>query len=193
LINTSGAPVPPAGATLSGLTLNPASVNGGSASVGTVTLSASAQAATAVQLTSSNTAATVPASVTVAAGATTANFNISTAQVTSTTSATVTGTLNSISRTATLTISPVAPSADTVSIGRAEYVVSKKNLRIEATSSRSTATLQVFVTSTGELVGTLANNGGGKFSGQFNWSTNPQNVTVRSNFGGTKSSAVTAK
>jgi hypothetical protein len=51
----------------------------------------------------------------------------------------------------------------------------------------------VFVTSTNQLIGTLANNGGGKYSGQFTWSVNPQNVTVRSNLGGSKSSAVTPK
>jgi hypothetical protein len=85
------------------------------------------------------------------------------------------------------------PAADTVSITRAEYEASKRNLRVEATSSRTNATLQVFVTSTSQLIGTLTNNGGGKFSGQFSWSVNPQNITVRSNFGGAGSSTVTAK
>lgn len=86
-----------------------------------------------------------------------------------------------------------APAADTISITRAEYETGKRTLRVDASSSRSTATLQVFVTSTNQLIGTLSNNGGGKYSGQFNWSTNPQNVTVRSNVGGSKSSAVSAK
>lgn len=193
LLNTSGAAVPPTAPTLSALTLNPASVRGGSASTGTVTLSASAQTATTVQLASSSAAATVPASVTVAAGATTANFNISTTQVSSNSAATITASLNGTARTAALTINAVAPTADTVSIGRAEYVSSKQSLRVDATSSRSTATLQVFVTSTSQLIGTLTNNGGGRYSGQFTWSVNPQNVTVRSNLGGTKSSAVTLK
>lgn len=94
----------------------------------------------------------------------------------------------------TPTPTPTAtPVADTVSITRAEYEADKRILRIEATSSRSTATLQVFVTSTNQLIGTLSNNGGGKYSGQFSWSANPQNVTVRSNFGGSTSRAVTAK
>jgi hypothetical protein len=84
------------------------------------------------------------------------------------------------------------PAADTVSISRAEYEVAKNTLRIEATSSRSNATLQVFVTSTNQVIGTLANNGGGKYSGQFNWSVT-QNITVRSNLGGAASRAVSAK
>jgi hypothetical protein len=73
---------------------------------------------------------------------------------------------------------------DTVSITRAEYQSGNRRLRIEATSTRSDATLQVFVTSSGQLIGTLPNSGGGKFRGQFTWPVNPQSVTVKSNFGG---------
>jgi hypothetical protein len=193
LLNTSGGVIPPTIPTITALTLNPGSVSGGSAATGTVTLSARAQTATTVQLTSSNAAATVPASVTVASGASTANFTINTTQVAATTAATITGSLNGSARSASLTINAAPPSTDTVSITRAEYVTSKANLRVEATSSRTNATLQLFVTSTGQLIGTLTNNGGGRYSGQFSWSVNPQNVTVRSNFGGIRSSAVTAK
>ncbi len=94
---------------------------------------------------------------------------------------------------ATLTVTATAPAADTISISKAEYDRSKTTLRVEATSSSSNATLQVFVTSTSQLVGNLTSGGGGKFSGQFNWSVNPQNITLRSNLGGTKSGAVAAK
>jgi hypothetical protein len=48
LINTTGAPGPSPTPTLAGLSLNPTSVIGGASSTGTVTLSAPAQAATAV-------------------------------------------------------------------------------------------------------------------------------------------------
>jgi hypothetical protein len=85
------------------------------------------------------------------------------------------------------------PAIDTVSITRAEYETAKRNLRVEATSTRATATLQVFVTSSGQLIGTLANNGGGKFSGRFTWSINPQNITVKSNFGGQATRTVKVK
>jgi hypothetical protein len=73
---------------------------------------------------------------------------------------------------------------DTVSITRAEYLSGNRRLRIEATSTRSDATLQVFVTSSGQLIGTLPSSGDGKFRGQFTWPVNPQSVTVKSNFGG---------
>jgi len=196
LINTTGAappPPPPAPVTVSALILNPSTVTGGNAVTGTVTLNAKVQTAAAVRLASNNAAATVPASVTVAAGASSANFTVNTTQVSAATSATVMATLNSSSRSAALTISPATPSVDTVSITRAEYESSKRRLRVEATSSRSNATLQVFVTSSGQLIGTLTNNGGGRFGGEFNWATNPQRITVRSSFGGQATRSVTLK
>ena len=63
---------------LVGVSVNPTAVTGAANSTGTVTLSAAAPAGGAVvALTSSNTnAATVPASVTVAAGATTKTFAV---------------------------------------------------------------------------------------------------------------------
>jgi hypothetical protein len=51
--------------------------------------------------------------------------------------------------------------------------------------------LQVFVSSTNQLIGTLTNNGGGRYSRTFNWPSNPQNVTVRSSLGGSASRNVT--
>ncbi len=67
---------------LTSLTVNPSSVVGGSPSTGTVTLSGPAPAGGAVvSLSSDNTlAATVPASVTVAAGATSATFPVTTSR-----------------------------------------------------------------------------------------------------------------
>ncbi|MCZ7569741.1 MAG: hypothetical protein M5U01_14325 [Ardenticatenaceae bacterium] len=83
--------------------------------------------------------------------------------------------------------------ADSVSITRAEYTVSKQQLRVEATSTSSTATLRVYVTATGALIGTLQNNGSGRYSGQFNWATNPQQITVRSSLGGSATQTVVLK
>ena len=66
-------------------------------------------------------------------------------------------------------------------------------LLVEATSTGAGTTLQVFVTSTNQLIGTLTNNGGGKYSAQFSWPTNPQTITVKSSLGGSSSKAVTLK
>jgi hypothetical protein len=173
------------------LSLNPSTVTGGNSSTGTVTLTAVAQASTTVAIASNNAAAIVPASVIVPAGSQSRSFSISTTQVPATTSAITTASLNGTSRSATLTINPLG--TDTVSITRAEYDSGQRRLRVEATSPRATATLQVFVTSSGQLIGTLSNDGGGRFRGEFGWPVNPQSITVRSNFGGQATRTVTLR
>lgn len=96
--------------TLSGLSLSPSSVTGGTSSTGTVTLSSAAPSGgSVVALSSSNTAAaTVPSSVTVTAGTTSRTFTVTTQTVASSTSSTITGTLGT-TRTATLTVNAAAP------------------------------------------------------------------------------------
>jgi hypothetical protein len=199
LTNTTGGvpppptPTPPPSLGVASLSLNPTTVTGGNSSTGTVTLTAIAAVTTTVTITSSNAAATVPASITVPAGSQSRSFSMSTTQVQATTSAVITASLNGTSRSATLTINPAAGGADTVSITRAEYDTSNRRLRVEATSTRSTATLRVFVTSTNQLIGTLSNDGGGRYRGEFSWSVNPQSITVRSNFSGQATRTVTAR
>jgi hypothetical protein len=68
-----------------------------------------------------------------------------------------------------------------------------RRLRTEATSTRSTATLQVFVSSSGQLIGTLSNDGGGRYRGEFSGPVNPQSITVRSNFVGQAARTVTVR
>jgi len=102
----AGTPAP----TVSAVSVNPATVTGGSASTGTVTLSAAAPAGgMSVSLSSSSSAATVPASVAVAQGATSATFSIATSSVTASTPATITATGGGVSRSTTLTVAPPAP------------------------------------------------------------------------------------
>jgi VCBS repeat protein len=221
-LNTTGSTTPQPAATLQSLVMNPSSIVVPNWGTGIVTLSGTAQSPTTVQLKSNNSNVSIPTSVTVSTGTKSVSFNIVPRQVSSVTSVQITATANNTSRSATLTVYPsgtVAPSptpaptpaptatpvptpaptptatttADTVSISRAEYDSGKRTLRVEAASSKSTATLQAYVTSTDQLIGTLTNNGGGKYSGQLAWSTNPQNITVRSNLGGSKTSAVTPK
>ena len=76
---------------------------------------------------------------------------------------------------------------------RAEYQQSKGVLRVDATGSESSATLRVYITATKTLVGTLRNNGSGRFSASLPWPTYPDNITVRSSFGGSASSPVALK
>jgi hypothetical protein len=186
---------PPAasGPTLTSITLNPTAVTGGASAQGTVTLSAPASTATVVNLSTNSALAGVPASVTIASGSSSASFSVSTTSVTSPASVTISAVSGGVTRSATLTINPAATTSDTVAVQKAEYNPSKSTLLVEASSSNANATLQVFVTSSGQLLGTLTNNKGGKFSGQLNAATNPLNITVRSNFGGSATKAVAAK
>ena len=103
--------------TLSALSVNPASVTGGTSSTGTVTLTAAAPGGgVVVSLSDSSTATTVPANVTVPSGATSANFTITTGSVTTATTSTITAVSGGITRTASLTVNPstTAPAAPTL-------------------------------------------------------------------------------
>jgi FG-GAP-like repeat len=191
LTNTTGGVPPSLG--IASLSLTPTTVTGGNSSTGTVTLTGVAPEATTVAIASNNAAGTVPNSVVVPAGSRSRTFSVTTAQVQATTTAVITASLNGTSRSATLTINPAAGGIDTVSITRGEYETGNRRLRVEATSTRSTATLQVFVTSSGQQIGTLSNNGGGRYRGEFSWPVNPQSITVRSNFGGRATRTVTLR
>lgn len=93
--------------TLYSIGLNPTSVNGGTSSTGTATLSGAAPIGGAVvTLSSSTSAATVPANVTVAAGATSATFTVSSSAVTAATPATISASYGGTTKTALLTVDP---------------------------------------------------------------------------------------
>jgi len=138
---------PPATASLSTLTLNPTSVTGGTASQGTVTLSSAAPAGGfAVSLSSSGAAATVPPSVTVAPGATSATFGITTSAVTASTPVTITATAGTVTRTATLTVNPPGQAATltVTATGRSGELVTSSpaglSVAVGSTGSASFAT-----------------------------------------------------
>jgi len=96
---------PPAPAVLSSLTLNPKTVVGGSTSVGTVTLNKVTASAEVVTLASNKpTKASVPANVTVPAGASSANFNITTASTNKKINASITASYGGVTKSATLTM-----------------------------------------------------------------------------------------
>jgi hypothetical protein len=114
---SSGYSSPYGSATLAALALNPSSVTGGSTSTGTVTLSAAAPSGGAlVYLTSSMSAATVPASVSVPAGAASATFTVSTTAVSTSTPVTITATDAGVSKTATLNVTPAGTPAATYTL-----------------------------------------------------------------------------
>jgi hypothetical protein len=169
-----------------------------------VTLSAPAPASgAAVSLGSSNTAATVPPSVTVPAGATGATFTVTTGSVSGATTITISAGFGGTTQFAALSINPPASSSapppppsssDTVAVQLAEYAVADQLLNVEATSTTSaSAVLSVLDAATGANVGTLTNNGGNKFTGTFSLASGPQRITVKSSLGGSATAAVTMK
>ncbi|HEV2474495.1 MAG TPA: hypothetical protein VGS41_17590 [Chthonomonadales bacterium] len=96
--------------------MNPTRVVGGAAnSTGTVTLYASVPAATTVDLSTNSFLVSVPASITIAAGATTGTFTATTSAVNTITTVTILATANGDTVEATLTVTPVDISSLTLS------------------------------------------------------------------------------
>lgn len=89
-------------------------------------------------------------------------------------------------------LTPVTTGSDTVTITRAVYNSRRQQLTVQATDSDPSATLQVYVTSTDTLIGTLTKKRTG-YSGKFTLATNPQNITVKSSLGGSDTAAVTGR
>jgi hypothetical protein len=92
---------PPA---LSALALNPASVQGGSSSTGTVTLTGVAATNITIATASNRSGVNVPSNVVVPAGAQNANFTITTIPVSTNTTASISATYRGVTRSATLAV-----------------------------------------------------------------------------------------
>ncbi|MEO8660385.1 MAG: LamG-like jellyroll fold domain-containing protein, partial [Bryobacteraceae bacterium] len=126
---------------ISSLGCNPAAVASGGSSTCTVTLNQAATTATPVTINDNSTALTVPATVTVATGASSATFAATAGTVTTSQTAVVTAILGTSSQTASLTITPVtsilslgcAPSS-IVSAGTSTCTVTLNQAATAATS-----------------------------------------------------------
>ena len=92
---------------LTSLSCNPATVGSGASTTCTVGLNQAASSGTTVALSDNNALLTIPASVTLPAGASSASFIATAGTLTTNRSVTITATLNSASQTATLSL--VAP------------------------------------------------------------------------------------
>jgi FG-GAP-like repeat len=180
--------------TVSSVSVAPASIIGmfgGDAAVGTVTLSSPAVNGTVVNLASANSSIlTVPASVTFTPGNTTATFPISAQHVAANTSVAVSGTFGSTTRSGSVS---VLTETATIVVTKAEYVVKKGLVNVEATSTDRVATLQIFNPSTGLLVGTLPIVNVGKFVGHFNVTGSFPTLAAQSSVGGLAIAAVAQK
>ncbi|HEY0565182.1 MAG TPA: hypothetical protein VGC88_06335 [Terriglobales bacterium] len=125
------------------LALSPATVVGGSAVTGTVSLSSPApNSGVSIALSSSSSVAKAPASVTIAAGATKASFSISTTPVATSTAASINATFGTSQSSVTLQVAP--PSVSGLSVSPTSIGGS--------TSSTGTVTLNGPAPSTGTTV-----------------------------------------
>ena len=95
---------PQVASTLSALTIAPNPVKGGNGAQGTVTLTAPAKVSTVVTLFTQSSAASVPGSVTVAQGQSSATFPITTFRVPVAMTVTITASVPGVSKSATLTV-----------------------------------------------------------------------------------------
>jgi hypothetical protein len=169
------------------LSLNPSTVVGGNSSQGTVILSSPAPAGdVVVSLATASPNASVPATVTIPAGSWGATFPITSTTVSAVTVANISAAFG-LRLSTQLTLNP----PDTLAITRAEYTISQKQLRLEATSSNAAATLTAYDAATGAFIGTMTFSGGGKFQLQITWPTAVKDVTIKSTKGGSSSGAVT--
>ncbi len=82
---------------------------------------------------------------------------------------------------------------DTVTITKAVYNTARSQLTVMATDSNPAAVLTVKVTSSGQVLGTMQTRGDGNYRLKKNGVTNPVNVTVTSNLGGSASADVRAR
>jgi hypothetical protein len=114
---------------------------------------------------------------------------VTTSSVSANTTVTITAKWFDITRTTTITLTP-GPAAppDKVAIQKASW--KQGLLTIEATSTNPNAILSVF-TSSGGFMFELTNKGGGKYFDQRGWVTNPVQIEVRSNLGGSATATVT--
>lgn len=105
--DTGPTPPPPAAATLASLSVNPATVVGGSASTVTATLSAAAPAAGAsVTLSSNSATVAVPGTIAIAAGGTSGTAQATTTAVNTSATATITGVFGGATQTTNLVVDP---------------------------------------------------------------------------------------
>jgi hypothetical protein len=189
--NVSVNPAQPAGNTLTSVSFIPSSIVAGQNATGTVKFSGPMPDGANVQLTSSNPAvAQVPQETVVPANTSSAIFNLSTSSsVTTATTVTITAKWINVTKTTTITVAPgTAPAKDVVRITKASW--KRGLLTIEATGSNPNAILSVY-SSAGNFLFDLTNKGGGRYADQRGFITNPVQISVRSNFGGSASAKLT--
>jgi hypothetical protein len=115
---------------------------------------------------------------------------VTTKAVSANTTVTITAKWFDITRTTTITLTPGPPAPpDKVAIQTATR--RRGLLTIKATSTNPNAILSVF-TASGGFMFEPTNNGGGRYSDQRGRVTNPRQIQVRSNLGGSATAVLTS-
>ena len=194
---------PPSGpAALASISANPSSVVGGNSATGTVSLTSAAPSGGAlVTLTSNIAAATVPPSVTVVQGASTANFTINTTSVSSNMVGTLTAVYAGANKATTFTVNvappppPVALSAVAVSptsVAGGSPATGTVTLTAAAPAGGTTVTLSSSNTSLATVPANVIV-GAGTTTGTFTITTKTTkknaNVTITASYSGVNKTA----
>ena len=172
-------PIVPGSYTLSPWTL----IGAGVTTTATVTLNEPAPAGGAVLTLSASDPkpARFPAAVTVPAGQSSVSFAVQGNGVSTATTVTLMAQYNGGSASTSLTVAP----GDKPAITSATYSRSTHILTVTAADSNSQATLNVFLASNNQLLGTMVNQGGGNYMLQQPFPAGtPASVSVVSNLGG---------
>ncbi len=195
-MNSSITVTPVGGSTVT-VSLNPASVTGGSSSTGTVTISPTSSTVTSISLSSSNTAVgTVPSMISIPAGSASATFTVSTTAVSSSTQITIGASNGSVQGSAILTVNPVT-SGLTLNLNPASIIggnTSTGTVTLSAPASSNTAitlsSSNPSVVTTPSSVTVLAGSATATFSATSSTITTSTQVTLTASQGSTQATAV---
>jgi len=179
-------PIVPDSYTVSPWTL----IGPGVVTTGTVTLNQPAPAGGAVVTLSASDpkAAKFSSTVTVPAGQASVAFAVQGNGVSATTTVTLTAFYNGGTAAGALTVAP----SDSLKITKATYSTSTHVLTVNATGTNAQSTLNIFVASNNQLLGTMINNGGGNYTFVETLAGSaPSSVNVVSNLGGKTGQGVT--
>ena len=179
-----------ASVSVSSLTLNPTTLQGGGSSTATITLPNTAPVGgLVVPISSNNAAASVPSTVTVAGGSTTATFTVNTTGVSSSTSVTITAGSGNGAATAGLTVNPATLASVSVSpssVGGGTTVTG--TVTLSGVAGPNGATVSVTSNSPAASVLPTAVVAAGQSTGTFTINTNAvvasTTVTISATLGG---------
>jgi hypothetical protein len=184
--------LPPVG--VSGLSFNLTLIGANVVTTGTVTLSGPAPAGgIVVQIQNTTTVVKAPSSVTVPAGAKSATFTVQASGVNVQTTLFITAiysgpfSLGVTDASVLLTVDPV----DSLKVTSATWSKSTQLLTVNATSTNPQSTLNLILSSNNAALGTMVNQGGGKFTFQAPFTTGtPAAIGVKSTLGGSTGQGV---